>query len=76
MVLAMDGEIQQIVKESGAGYIVNTEDSIALADAVIKLYSNSKEEREAMGASAKRYYFEHFERDKNMEKLIEFLEIE
>ena len=74
LILAMDGEIQEIVKESGAGYIADAEDSAALADAVIKLYSVTKEEREVMGESAKKYYFEHFERDKNMEKLIGFLE--
>jgi glycosyltransferase involved in cell wall biosynthesis len=74
LVLAMDGEIQQIIKESGAGYAVDSEDSDALADAVARLYSVTKEERTAMGEAAKRYYFEHFERDKNMEKLIEFLE--
>jgi len=73
LVLAMDGEIQDIIKTSGAGYIVNTEDSGALADAVAMLYNTTDEERKTMGESAKRYYFEHFERNKNMEKLIEFL---
>jgi glycosyltransferase involved in cell wall biosynthesis len=70
----MDGEIQDIVKASGAGYIVDTGDPDALSDAVIKLYSTTKEERKAMGEAARSYYFEHFERDKNMAKLIEFLE--
>jgi glycosyltransferase involved in cell wall biosynthesis len=74
LVLAMDGEIQQIVEESGAGYIVDSEDSNGLADEVAKLYSATKEERKAMGESAKRYYFKHFERNMNMAKLIEFVE--
>jgi len=73
LVLAMDGEIQQIVQESGAGYIVDAEDSDGLANAVVKLYEASEKEREVMGKSAKKYYFEHFERDKNMAKLIEFV---
>jgi len=73
MILAMDGEIQDIIESSGAGYVVNAEDSDALAEAVIKLYHTTIEGRKVMGESAKSYYFEHFERNKNMEKLIEFL---
>jgi len=74
MILAMDGEIQQIVRESGAGYAVDSEDSEGFAEAVIKLYETSWEKRDQMGNDAKDYYFKHFERNKNMEKLIAFIE--
>jgi len=74
VILAMDGEIKQIVKDSGAGYAVDPGNYIALSDAVEKLYKTSKAKRLAMGAAAKAYYFEHFERDMNMDKLIEFME--
>jgi len=74
MILAMDGEIQQIVRESGAGFVVDSEDPEGFADAVIKLYESSDEKRTQMGKNAKDYYFEHFERSKNMEKLIKFIE--
>jgi len=73
IILAMDGEIQQIVCESGAGYAVDAGDSDRLADSVMKLYNASREERDIMGESAKKYYFEHFERNMNMDKLIRFM---
>jgi len=73
MALAMDGEIQQIIQESKAGYAVDTEDSAGLADAVAKLHDASEDERKAMGESAKKYYFKHFERNLNMKKLIDFM---
>ena len=74
LLLAMDGEIQQIVQESGAGYIVDSEDSDSLAEAVVKLYEASDKERTSMGEAAKSYYFKYFERNMNMSKLIEFIE--
>ena len=73
VVLAMDGEIQSIVKESKAGYIVPAEDSLGLAEAVLELYQANQEERQQMGENAKEYYDKHFERNKNMEKLIDFM---
>ena len=74
IILSMDGEIQQIIKESKAGYAVDSENIQGLADAVEKLYKTGKEERAQMGESAKAYYFEHFERDMNMDKLMRFME--
>jgi len=74
LLFAMDGEIQQIVKESGAGYIVDSGDSDGFEDAVIKLYKASNEERASMGKSAKEYYFKHFERNMNIDKLVDFIE--
>ena len=74
LLLSMEGEIQQIVRESNAGYIVNPGDPAAFADAVVKFYDTSIENRSAMGAAAKDYYFKHFERDMNMKKLIDFIE--
>ena len=75
LLLAMDGEIKQIVQESKAGFIVDSGDHTGLADAVMMLYDSTKEEREAMGDAAKDYYFKHFERNMNMEKLIGFIEL-
>ena len=73
MIYAMDGEIQQIVKESKAGYIVDSGDFSGLADVVAKLYDATEDERKAMGENAKEYYFKHFERNLNMKKLIGFM---
>jgi len=73
MVLSMDGEVQQIVRASKAGYAVDSGDYEGLADAVLKLYKADEEKRVSMGESAKDYYFKYFERDMNMEKLVDFI---
>jgi len=73
LVLSMDGEIQEIIKESKAGFAVDSEDSAGFAEAVINLYNTSEENRVLMGESAKEYYFKYFERNINMKKLDEFM---
>ncbi|MCL2819392.1 MAG: glycosyltransferase family 4 protein [Oscillospiraceae bacterium] len=74
IVLAMDGEIQEIIRESGAGFAVDAEDSEGLSHAVEKLYLLSEKEQTSMGLAAKEYYFKHFERNMNMDKLVAFIE--
>jgi len=74
LVFAMDGEIQYMVKESRAGYIVDSEDHEGLAGAIVELYNTSEEERMKMGKNARMYYYANFEREKNMEKIIQFME--
>jgi glycosyltransferase involved in cell wall biosynthesis len=73
VLLAMDGEVQKIVAESGAGAYVNAGNSLGLAEAVQRLYQADEEERRLMGENAKDYYYRHFERNINMEKLIDFM---
>ncbi|MCL2627432.1 MAG: glycosyltransferase family 4 protein [Oscillospiraceae bacterium] len=73
MVLAMDGEVQQVIETSKAGISVGAGDNKGFAEAIIKLYNKSKDERKLMGENAKTYYLEHFERNINMEKLIDFI---
>jgi hypothetical protein len=69
----MDGEIQKIVAESGAGAFVNAGDSLGLAKAAQRLYHADERERGQMGENAKDYYYRHFERNMNMEKLVDFM---
>jgi len=73
LLLSMDGEIQKIVRESKAGFVVDSEDSDSFAGAVITLYHTSEEERLSMGEAAKDYYFKYFERNMNMNKLVKFM---
>jgi len=73
MIFAMDGEVQQIIKTSKAGYAVNSEDYEGFANAIIKLYQAEDGERTVMGEHAKDYYNKYFERNMNMEKLIGFM---
>ena len=73
IVLSMDGEVQEIVKESKAGFATDAEDEKALAESVIKLYQSTEEERKQIGENAKDYYNRYFERNLNMGKLMDFI---
>ena len=73
MVLAMDGEIQEIVNLSEAGYAVDAEDYKGFAEAVLRLYNASDVDYLRMREKAKAYYNSHFERNFNMNKLVKIL---
>ena len=62
IVAALDGEGARVVREAGAGVAVPAGDARALADAVLMLARQPRAEREAMGASGRRYFERHFER--------------
>jgi glycosyltransferase involved in cell wall biosynthesis len=73
LLLAMDGEIQDIVKDAECGYTCNAGDVDALYNNTLSLYYTNKSEREYMGLKAREYHFKHFERNINLKKLITFL---
>lgn len=70
IVASLNGEGANIVLEAGAGLAAPSEDSQALADAILRLYRMSRPEREEMGACGRRYYMKHFEHDMLMTQLI------
>jgi len=69
IVAALDGEGARVVEESGAGYVVPTQDSAALADAVIRMRQLGEAERVTMGRSATDYFARHFERGLVLDQL-------
>ena len=69
LVVAMDGEVKEIVESSKAGFAVGAEEVDGFADAIVALYSMGIEARQAMGDYAKAYYQQYFEREMNMDKL-------
>ena len=46
----------------------------ALADAVLKLYRMSPDERARLGENGRRYFKAHFDRDQLVDKLIGYFE--
>ncbi|RWP86623.1 MAG: glycosyltransferase WbuB [Mesorhizobium sp.] len=56
----LDGEAADIVSEAKAGLVVPAEDSIALAEAIIRLKGLPRETREAMGTAGREYFNQHF----------------
>jgi colanic acid biosynthesis glycosyl transferase WcaI len=73
LILAMDGEIKDIVNDNHCGYACGAEDAEELYKNIIKLYSTTKEERIAMGNRTKEYHFANFAWDINFEKLEHFI---
>ncbi len=74
MVLAMDGEAQDLVNNViKCGYAGPTEDSSALAENIKRVYNLSPKTRQEMGKRAKDYHFKHFERNLILNKLYNFI---
>ena len=74
IIAALDGEGAQVIREAEAGLTAPAEDADALAEAVLRLYEMSPEEREAMGRRGRTYFEEHFERDKLLDRLEGWME--
>ncbi|WP_084512194.1 glycosyltransferase family 4 protein [Geothrix fermentans] len=57
---AVAGEPARVIKESGAGVVVEPENVKELAEAIIRMNSMSKEILNAMGQAGRDYYESHF----------------
>ncbi|ABY23076.1 glycosyl transferase, group 1 [Renibacterium salmoninarum ATCC 33209] len=74
LLLAMDGEVKELVTENAkCGLVGPAGDAAALAANVRVLYSMSSDERQTMGARGKKYHFEHLERNLVLGQLTDFL---
>ncbi|MCI7768239.1 MAG: glycosyltransferase family 4 protein [Oscillospiraceae bacterium] len=73
VILAMNGEAQSIVNDNKCGFAADSGDVNALVDNIIRLYSMTAEEREAMGRNGKELHYKRFERNVNLKKLIDFI---
>jgi len=69
IVAALDGEGARVVAESGAGYAVPAQSPDQLAAAVRRMAALSPAERDALGLAGRRYFEEHFARERLLEQL-------
>lgn len=69
IVAALDGEGAKIIDEAGAGVTCPAENPTALADAILKLYRMSEENREEMGQQGRSYFKKNFEREMLLDRL-------
>ena len=68
---ALDGEGAKVILDSKAGLVAPSGDSKKLANKIFELYHINKQDREKLGENARKYYEEHFEREKLLTKLVD-----
>ena len=66
-----NGEIANVIKESGAGFCSRADDDSEFVD-IVKLFLNN-EERYNMGKNARKYYVNNFSKEIVMDKLEKIL---
>jgi glycosyltransferase involved in cell wall biosynthesis len=60
---ALDGEGAKLIRRAKAGIVVAPGDPESLSQAIIELYQTPLGAREEMGANARKYYDNNFNRD-------------
>lgn len=74
IVLAMDGEVQELINETiKCGFVSDTEDYISLASNIKHIYDLSPAERNKLGERARNYHNNYLERNIVLGKLFEFM---
>lgn len=74
IVLAMDGEVQELIEDKiNCGYVGPTEDAAAFANNIMRVYNLSTKERSKLSLNAQKYHFKYLERNIILGKLIEFI---
>jgi colanic acid biosynthesis glycosyl transferase WcaI len=72
--LAMDGEVKELIEQRiECGFVSSTEDYIALAENIERIYNMSEEARRNMGLRARSYHFQNLERNISLRKLVDFM---
>lgn len=71
---AINGAVNNIIKDSKSGYCVESEDYIGLAKIMDNFASDTIENKEKMAINAYNYYKENFDKEKFISKLLNLLE--
>jgi glycosyltransferase involved in cell wall biosynthesis len=73
IIAALDGEGARIVQEAGAGLTSPAQDAEGMANSIEQLFRMTLEQRESLGQSGRAYYLEHFEMERQSQRLVELL---
>lgn len=73
VVLAMDGEVGELIRDSGCGRVGPAGDAQTLASNLESILSLPESERQRMGVNARNYHFKHLERNIVLGRLTDFL---
>lgn len=71
---SLDGEGARIIVEANAGFSAQSENYIALADCVRKMYNLSDEERLLLARNSRNYFEQEFEREMLLDRLESILD--
>ncbi len=75
IISAMNGAGKELINSVGCGISCDSGEHTALAEIIIKFYNMPKEEREKIGQKGRDYHFANFERNANLKKLMQFMDI-
>ncbi len=73
IIASMNGEGARLVQEANAGISVPAEDSAALAEAILKLYTMPAADRDRLGENGRKYYRQYFDHEQLVDELINYL---
>jgi len=73
IIASLRGEGARVIEEAGAGKACEPESATALVETILALMSLSPAEREQMGSAGQSYFNEHFDMDRQTERLVEIL---
>lgn len=68
LVVAADGDVQQVARESGAGWAVDSGDVAALTEVMAAVCQSGREGLAARGRAGRAYYEEHFGLDRALDR--------
>ncbi len=74
VIAALDGAGADVIRDSGAGLVVEPQSPNQLADAVVTMAGYSGTEREALGRNALRYYEDNFSREILLNRLEQWMQ--
>ena len=69
IITSLDGEGSKIILNARAGFVSQSEDPLALKEAILKILNLSKDEKITMGNNARNYFEKEFEREYLLDKL-------
>ena len=75
IIAAIKGEGARLIIEAKAGYVSNPDDPIQLSRNILRLRSLNEKELKALGQNASKFYYENFESNLLLEKLLEYFEV-
>ncbi|WP_312945698.1 glycosyltransferase family 4 protein [Stutzerimonas kunmingensis] len=73
IIASLRGEGARVIEEAGAGKTCEPDSANALVESILALMSLSPAEREQMGSAGQSYFHEHFDMDRQTERLVEIL---